>query len=1140
MRGGVDEELAERNRWIQAEQKKINDSVTALINKRKLCKPVETSEKEATDKKKKKEEEEEKEEEEAEEVATKSSARTATKSSGLVRTSFVKVWYRIRALNNIITIGPVGYLIIPRKTRTPSSPAPIISAMMNTPKLDLERKKKSEARSFLGSCDSPSSSSSSSSADEQLASDEENEYARQKGGEESDGRRPMAEQERKVSDGNNEELLLPWKAKVCDSYPLVTNKNLRRDTKLFIYSSFDKVREEIRPRTLIEEIAKSERHVADDAERKCQQIWNNCKSAHDSLDVCIINGETTASRKVILESQREKEKTADLQASISGNNVTNDRKNERPSTCSISCDTSDLKQVLEENHKFANTVTMVNDDVSNKNTQTYQKKGKKHPFGSKLSSIREEMKEFCDSMDRFVDENRIVFKNGEVEGFWGERKVADENLQTDFIDDSKIQESETKVSASEEDELRWWCTKERKLKVMEILKKREDEAKRNKVETENTEMNEKSDRYSSKDKKQPTDITDDSQGVYDLMTLKTCLPNALSDSAGTYSVKDAGSYECEQSTKMDQEESREVFSSLFAELRNRDCVKKVQKPKVSTELMVLEERLDHEKSAIDTEKKSVSTLIDVKDFVDSDEQSLKRENIVQRDYCTEVEILEGKVNDLSFELSEGKKNIDESDDDSFKTAMSVQEDSQFSEGNYDSLEILKLTNTENNLDKIIELSSVKNENIDHSIDNRQKEVMLNKEHNDAIYVDKINDETEKLLDKMEILATKRGFSAGTEKSNSQVKSLVRKMDHLSLERTSRSSRLIGKRIREAEDIEVSNKKSFLIEKISPGRKSPEERKSRSQISERCRQHLIKETKKFAKKVSPLIDTCITNLIKEAENAGEKSQCYKYERRSLGEYLPSDFVSMMDLSKPAGDFKKRDNCRDKYGDKSSDVTDTYSERQELSIGQTFNLESTKSANSDIQSLANLLRQSENCKPESTAINDNISLYKEFCDHLHELESKKELLIKPDFTIDQDSKELLSENKLSQETECSIKKSVKPLIEVISTTSKDSEQSFEQKEIKQHSHNSQTTFHCQQNNVVLGESKEMVQITDDFEEHINQESALNSKKEIKVETCSTSCSVEITECKKECVLPNEECKTVTTNMKKSIEMQVAQEN
>lgn len=61
----------------------------ALINKRKLYKPVETSEKEAEDKKKTKEDEE---------VATSTVLCT---SNELVRTSFVKVWYRIRASNNI-------------------------------------------------------------------------------------------------------------------------------------------------------------------------------------------------------------------------------------------------------------------------------------------------------------------------------------------------------------------------------------------------------------------------------------------------------------------------------------------------------------------------------------------------------------------------------------------------------------------------------------------------------------------------------------------------------------------------------------------------------------------------------------------------------------------------------------------------------------------------------------------------------------------------------------------------------------------------------------------------------------------------------------------------------------------------------
>lgn len=90
----------------------------ALINKRKLYKPVGTSEKEAVDTKKETEEKEE--EEKDEEVAAKSSAHTATRSRGLVRTSFVKVWYRIRALNNIIIHrSPQLFDHLPRETPTP-------------------------------------------------------------------------------------------------------------------------------------------------------------------------------------------------------------------------------------------------------------------------------------------------------------------------------------------------------------------------------------------------------------------------------------------------------------------------------------------------------------------------------------------------------------------------------------------------------------------------------------------------------------------------------------------------------------------------------------------------------------------------------------------------------------------------------------------------------------------------------------------------------------------------------------------------------------------------------------------------------------------------------------------------------------
>jgi len=602
--------------------------------------------------------------------------------------------------------------------------------------------------------------------------------------------------------------------------------------------------------------------------------------------------------------------------------------------------------MLEED-KLSNAVINVRDDISNKNIKSYQRKNREYSFGSKLSSIREEMREFCDSMDRFVDENKIVFKNGEVEGFWGERKMVDENLQTDFVNDSKIQETGTKVSAGEEDKLRWWSTKERKLKVKEILKKREDEAKKNKVEEEDIEINEKSD-HCSEDKKQPADVTNNFQTV-DLMTLKTCTSSVLPDSMKTYFTKDIENYECEQSAKIQQctsiqqEESCGVFNSLFAELRNRDCVQKMHKPKISIDLIDLEEKLNCEKSTgddteIDTEKRSVCTLINMKDIVDSNEQSSKCENIVEEDNSVKIEILEDKVNNLSLEFSEGKKNVDESDDDSFKTATSVQEDSQIAESNFESSEVLRLTNMDNNFDKIID--SIKNENIDHLINNCWKEIVSNKEHNDAIGEDeKIND---KSSDKTVTLKREQEFSTETEQSNSQMESLVQTIDR-SLERASHSSRLTGKRTREAEDIEISNKKSFL-EEINPERK-PEERKSRSQISERCRQHLIQETKKFARKVSPLIDKCITNLIKDAENAGEKSQRYKYDRRSLGEYVPSSYISKMDLSKPAGDFEERDNCHDKNlkSNKSNDVTSTYSEKQQLMAEQTINLQSAASVN-----------------------------------------------------------------------------------------------------------------------------------------------------------------------------------------------------
>lgn len=64
-------------------------------------------------------------------------------------------------------------------------------------------------------------------------------------------------------------------------------------------------------------------------------------------------------------------------------------------------------------------------------------------------------------------------------------------------------------------------------------------------------------------------------------------------------------------------------------------------------------------------------------------------------------------------------------------------------------------------------------------------------------------------------------------------------------------------------------------------------------------------------------------------------------------------------------------------------------------------------------------------------------------------------------------------------------------------------------------------------------------DDPEKHINQKDVVNLKKKATNEIFSTSDTLKDTECKKKYVLPNKKHETATTNMKKSIEMQVAQE-
>lgn len=220
----------------------------------------------------------------------------------------------------------------------------------------------------------------------------------------------------------------------------------------------------------------------------------------------------------------------------------------------------------------------------------YRRKDEPHPLTSQLSSIREDMKEFCADVDKFIEDNKIVFKNGEVKRLWGEKEEIDAGIKSD-----KDNEEKGKDSSNKEKDFKWWNTKERKLKVKEILKSREEESKRSKnvkkieiIEDVAEKISEASNKEETKENKEVSS----SQSVYDLLNLKTC-PTILLSNVKSYPKNEDASMLCESAKKEGNEErSSGLFNSLFNELEYRDSSNKREKmPKSigSHELLTLEE-----------------------------------------------------------------------------------------------------------------------------------------------------------------------------------------------------------------------------------------------------------------------------------------------------------------------------------------------------------------------------------------------------------------------------------------------------------------------------------------------------------------------------------------------------------------------
>ncbi|XP_043262383.1 uncharacterized protein LOC122403114 [Colletes gigas] len=842
MRGGPDEEVAERRRWIEAEQKKINDSVQALINKRKLYKPVGTSEKEAEGKKKTKEDEE------------------------------------------------VAKLVCTSKEL-----------------LNLEKKKKSDVSS---SC----SSSASSSSDEEV----ENDGTGQKGAEKSDGRRPMAEKERKAYTEIAPELLLPRRTEILETPP-----------------------------KLIEEITETEEYAVGyvDPKRQGKKILDERRSINDPRGGYALGRELAHYEKLVLGTTNETEiAPGSCMTDQNKDDDTNDQTKLFKSS-SISRDNLDCNDIV----KNKEMKIMENQGSCKDIINDYQRKNDRHPLSSQLSGIRKDMKEFCADMDKFVEENKICFKNG-------------------------YEEKQSSISIKGEDNFKGWNTKERKSKVVEIMKRREEEAKKKTEVTVVTEdlhnirktdiveddPEKVSDERASQNKRaeeKKREVTS-SQGVYDMLNLKLCSKLIMQD-VKTYPENEDNSTLCKSPAKEKKEEApMAVFHSLFHELDHKNLkntkFERAPKSHSSHELFAIEET-EETAEEIARDSSSVRRCVSTGTIL-SNTNNLKTENkrcSIKKE-PVQTDILEVNSDEVTFVNS---TDDDDSDNESVKTVIDLHE------------RLVQVN--EETMCSVKKLDVVGN-------------VLEKKESSINVQVEK-NKEKGQSSDIQALNALIASFRA--DKSNHVSKSC--------------------KRAHDCEYLNVASKKSHLIEDVD-SETNPNDRDNGRDTTNKCKKHLMREARKFMRKESSLIDKCIENLItNKAQGNWKSTDCDQTD------FLTSTAVGLIST-------------------KCSSLDISENSRKPISSNERSQEEESVRNDKDIQSITQLLKESEIAEKRDSLIMNGLDFYQEFCQHLEQLKSGRKLLIEPDFMkgskidLEEKKRDVLS----SRETKQSKKKQTKPLIEEIS--------------------------------------------------------------------------------------------------------------
>ncbi|PBC29261.1 Leucine-rich repeat-containing protein [Apis cerana cerana] len=585
----------------------------------------------------------------------------------------------------------------------------------------------------------------------------------------------------------------------------------------------------------------------------------------------------------------------------------------------------------------------------------YRRKDEPHPLSGQLSSIREDMKEFCVEMDKFVEKNKFVFK-----------------------DSDKAKKGESSVG-EEKDSFKWWDTKERKLKVKEILRQRE-EAERSKnvkrveiVEVDKEEKKEGGGEEREEASKNVKEVVKDEkdvspcQGVYDLLNLKKCPQILLKDvKAHVKTDEDDAMLKCE-SVKSDNSKDRlsGLYNSLFNEMNYRSGIDKNRSRKSlsSQELLTLE-KIDE--TAEETTRSASCIDIISSDIDNSEIISVKSEPV-------DVKIMEPSTANVT---SINSTDDEISDSESVKTIIN----------NYDKpREIDEQVKANTNQDVSGEPGGDKADNV---------KIIEAQGDNDEIQSSETASERE----------SAKSSSSNVEKSTISSKS--------------------HKRSRDCECQDVASKKFHLIEEMDAEQNATSSEKMVDGISEKCKRHFIKEAREFMKKESPLIDRCIDDLISKKSKGN-------WDLKNNQE----DFLTCTALNITSDIFKTSENSDKRIGSTSNEQHRAMEAKKFFNVQNSQDNREVEESDSsidkqvDIKSVDHLLKQSSIAQKQSKMCTD---LYKQFCKHLEEIDSKRKLLIEPDFMKKNksDHEEKKRDVLSPRETKQSKEEQTKSLIEVIS--------------------------------------------------------------------------------------------------------------